>query len=517
MNNSKPSGGFFIGVGCPGCGGELHLDADFFVTRCEHCGSTLRLIMPGVPPAFMVVARVQSHEIRVHIDRYLKQHDLPLTGNGLQVKKLYYPYWKIDARVLKLRNRTEVRKIAGEVESEQETVIETNRSTVTVTPYLFTVAAGVKVDGLPESLGLRSETVGLTPLADEVLGGEFDVLPVVCPLAAVNLSVKQAVETLSQISPADFGRNLTRLFNPVWSLIYFPYLIIDEYAETYRRFVLDGLVGRMIKATLPEQRRPRDSGLDDDRIGLYSGRITVSSSRGEEPRDLMYEETLAQGVVADLAQSDAELSDVSSAESQFTPGQIEVDFHRCDYCGADLPGTLSHVYLCSNCHAIQMMDSSATRLTQIEAVGADSKESGKMIPFWRLGLPEDIVSRYGSMLGGADQCRALMIPAIKSGNYESLHKLSRRMTTAQSRFATEVVEVMDDRYLPVQIGPDEARAMAEVIICRELIDHGLALPEKDLEIVPTEIGLVYVPFHSESYFYVDSTLNAVSFERALVD
>jgi hypothetical protein len=515
VNARKPSGGFFIGAGCPGCGGELHLETDFFVTTCEHCGSILRLIMPGAPPAFMIAARVPSHEIRVHIDRHLKQNEQPLTGGGLQIKKLYYPYWKIDARVLKLRNRTEVRKIAGEEDAQRETVIQTNRSTVTVSPYLFTIAAGVRVDGVPQSLGMRSETVRLTPLDDEKVADDFDILPVIRSLVAVEQKVKLAVAALSSISPADFGRNLTRLFNPSWSLVYFPYIIVDEYGGTYRRFVLDGLVGRVIKASLPEQRRQDGSGHQRDHAGFVSGRTRILS--GAEPGDSLFEDTLAQGVVADLDAAEADLPDEPRDSSTMTFGRMEVDFHRCDYCGADLPGTPSHLYVCSNCHALQMMGSSPVRLSGINAVAAPSGDTGRMVPFWRLGLSDDIIARYGSLLGGPDRCRTMLIPAIKSSNYESLHKLARRMTTAQERFTIEAIDATNERFLPVQIGLDEALALAGTIICRELLDHGLPLPERDLEIPPVEVGLVYFPFRSDGYFCVDSVLNAVSFERVLVD
>jgi hypothetical protein len=175
------------------------------------------------------------------------------------------------------------------------------------------------------------------------------------------------------------------------------------------------------------------------------------------------------------------------------------------------------VYVCSNCHALQMMDPSSVRLTQIEAATGAGGDAERLVPFWRLELTNDFVARFGAFLGGVDGCRALLVPAIKSGNYESLHKLARRMTTAQERLTYEAVEATDARFLPVQIGLDEAVALAEIIICRELIDRGRTLPDGDLKLQPAEVGLTYVPFRSDGYFCVDTVLNAVSFERVLVD
>ena len=57
-------GGYSIGVTCPGCGGKLKLDQDFFVLPCKHCGSVLRVQMPEVPPAFMVKGELSGGSFR---------------------------------------------------------------------------------------------------------------------------------------------------------------------------------------------------------------------------------------------------------------------------------------------------------------------------------------------------------------------------------------------------------------------------------------------------------------------
>ncbi|MEE8577598.1 MAG: hypothetical protein V3T31_10120, partial [candidate division Zixibacteria bacterium] len=49
--------GFYIEVTCPGCGGTLDLDTDFFVLECTHCGSVHRVVMPEAPAAYMISAK----------------------------------------------------------------------------------------------------------------------------------------------------------------------------------------------------------------------------------------------------------------------------------------------------------------------------------------------------------------------------------------------------------------------------------------------------------------------------
>ncbi|MFQ5584640.1 MAG: hypothetical protein ACE5GL_09420, partial [Calditrichia bacterium] len=83
--------GFFIGVTCPDCGGELELEENFFVTRCCHCDSVHRIVMPDIPMVYLIPAKISKREARFSIDRYLKKKSLPLTSSNFQLKRLYYP------------------------------------------------------------------------------------------------------------------------------------------------------------------------------------------------------------------------------------------------------------------------------------------------------------------------------------------------------------------------------------------------------------------------------------------
>jgi hypothetical protein len=518
--NTKRKDGFFIGVGCPGCGGSLSLDADFFVTRCEHCDSPLRIVMPDTPPAYLMPCKVPDREIRVHVDRYLKQHDLPLTGPSLHVKKLYYPYWKIEASLLKLRNKTETKKLYSDSESQTETVIETDRSMVSITPYLLTIAAGTRIDGVSESLGLRSETVRVMPFSAENVAPDFDVLPVIRTWETVERRVHSAVASLSQISPPDFGTNLTRLFNPSWSLIFFPYFVVETYTGSYRRLVLDGLVGRVVDSVAPETEKENKRRPMRDGIKLSLGGINLTFETGTSPErqhDSFVEDALSREVVEDPAEVEPDSADSVDTPAQVSFGQLDVVFHRCDVCGADLPTELSHIYICPNCHELQVMDRINYRLEQIDMTSFGDKPVSSLVPFWRLGLPEVMVQQFGNLLGGLDRREQMLVPALGTSNFEALHKLAKRMSAAQGKMPMEAVESLDERFLPVRIGLTEALALAEIIICRELLDRGLKLPESSLALEPTSVGLVYVPFHLKNYFYVDSVLNAVSVERALVE
>jgi len=360
----------------------------------------------------------------------------------------------------------------------------------------------------------------VVPFSDENIADDFDTLPVVRPWEIVRQRVKLAVEALSQINPADFGQNLTRIFNPSWSLIYFPYLVVESYAGSYRRFVVDGVVGRVLKAVVPEApgRAARIGAGDQVSVGV--GDMEISCGTDSVPMRSLgnsVDDALSRRVIDGLLEIDPDSNTPFDDAPEVDLGQLNVDFHRCSVCGGDLPTELSHVYTCPNCRELQTLNVGEFRLPQIEVAVFEDDRRSRLVPFWRLGLPEGMAKRFGNLLGGLDRCDMMLVPAVGAANFEALHKLTRRMSAAQSRVQTGVVESLDERFLPVRIGPGEALALAEMIVCRELVDKGHKLPEGGLALEPTEIGLVYIPFHLENYFYVDSILNAVSVEKTLVE
>lgn len=493
---TRPKSGFFIGVGCPGCGGRLQIEQDFFVTTCEHCGSVIRIVMPEIPPAFLMPSRVSELQIRFHIDRYLKEHNLPLTASQPTIKKVYYPYWKVDASLLKLRNKREQRAIPMDNESTEDHVIERDVSSVTVSPYHLTIPAGVRMEGVPETLGIRSQTVQVVPFSDGHVEDGFDRLSVFRPWQRVRAQIDNAVRSLSQVNPAEFGANLTRMFTPMLSLVYFPYLIAECYGESYRRFIVDGLSGRVLCLVEPR-------GVGDDILSHKQ------PAGGYSPED-----NLAHGVARSLFEND---SDDEGEPPPIEFGELAVEFHRCDNCGDDLPPRRSHVYICKNCRHVQMLGAGNRALPKIAVVMAEGHDDTRMVPFWWLKLPKIMTGVFGNLLGGVDHSDCLHIPALRSGNFEAICKLSRRMSAAHMRMELARVEEFDDRFPSVQIGLGEAVALAEMIIYRELVERGYQLPEEDINLTPEDYGLTFVPFHLENYFYVDSALNAIGVEKTLIE
>jgi len=521
-SNSKT--GFFIGVGCPGCGGDLELDSDFFVIGCEHCGSVLRVLKPDMPVAYMMRSAQSDSQVRFHLDRFLKKNDQPLTNSSLLLKKIYYPYWKVDATMLRVRNKVEVKKFYSEYDSSVENTIERPRSDITIAPYSMTIGAGPKMPSVPDTMGIRAESIHVIPFSDENVEDDFDALPIVKPWKAVERKLKLAIGTIGTIDQPDFGNNLTRLFDPVFSLIHFPYVIVESYDPTYRRWALDGLTGRVLgtvsdiaeqKAEPAREKRGGSASFNFGGVGLSfdlgSGSDAVDDSENFEER------VNARSVEYDQMAQDIDRDSAEGAPPPIEFGELKVDFHRCTNCGCDLPAELSHVYICSNCHQMRMLEECPYGELLIEKADCDLNDKVTLVPFWWVKIPDEQAAKLNTLLGGLGQPDRLVMPALRSFNFEAMIRLAKRMSAAITRIPTVSVESLDERFLSVRVSLAEAVAMAEMMVCKEWISVGRDMTGPETKIEPVAAGLIYVPFRLENYFYVDSVMGAISMEKTLLD
>ena len=463
-NRSKS--GFYIEVGCPGCGGRLTIESSFFVLTCEHCGSVLRLTTPDTPVVYVVRAKVTRREVRFGIDRYLKSNKLPLTGSDLEFKHIYYPYWKIDAVLLKVRNdiiRVTYRQ--GE-DGQRETSNERRRTDINLTPYLTTVGAGGQFEGIPDTIGMRVDYLNVLPYSRTNTQDGFDAMPVARPWSEVWAEVVARVADIGEVAIADFGMNRTELFNPVASLVYFPYVIVESYAGgDFNRWVVDGVTCRVLAHV--DEVSPLDYGEEE-----------------------------------------------AAADLEF--GELDVDFHRCPNCAEDLPAEQSYVYICRNCHQMIVHELFARDISQIALVSARHGQDDLLFPFWSLKMSAADSEKFQHLFGGMYRSDRLVIPAFKVGNFEAMYRLSKRLSAALPQFDLRPIDTFDRRCLPVGLSMSEALMLVDVVICRAELDRNPEGLTQHLKATTEEVSLFFAPFHKENYFYVDSALGSVTFEKSFV-
>ncbi|MCP4704656.1 MAG: hypothetical protein GY865_08595 [candidate division Zixibacteria bacterium] len=468
MTSNKDKSGFFIGVTCPGCGSRLEMESDFFVLTCDSCGSVLRIKMPEIPPAYIIENGKSRREARSYADRYLKKASLPLTESGVEIKMIYQPYWKVDAVLLKVRNRVEERHIyyAQEAGAEQDVTYEKKLTDINLSAYSMTHSAGPEDDEIPHSIGLRASYVRMEPYSQDNIPDDFVCQPVVRPWEKVIGNVEQGTARLNEINPAAFGKNKTRLFHPTASIVYFPYFIVESKStKGLRRLIVDGVSGS---------------------VASFVDRC--------QPLELK--------------------SDEFSIHMEF--GHLGVEFHRCPNCGFDLPGKQSYAYICDNCQQFIMLETNPFMNNEIHTVVGSDNQNDKLIPFWSMKLPAGDVGVVKMMFGGIYDSDRLILPAIRTSNFESIFKLCQRMSSAAPKMDTVPVDSFDSQFEPVSMSLSEALVMAEVIIYRAKAGRTNGENSEPEQFSPVEISLIYAPFHLESYFYIDSVIGAVTFEKNLI-
>ncbi len=501
----SPLQGFFIEVGCPGCGGALEIDSDFFVTKCSHCGTPLRLLLPDTPPAYLLPNKLSRQEARFKIDRQLKSLGLPLTGQALVYKNLYYPYWKIDAMLLRCRNRKERMAVPIDDSAGEEIIDYKKTSQVSLTPYHTTVAASTRLDGVPDSIGVRGQSLKVIPFASSKIEEGFDTLEVRRSAEEVVTTIELSVSRMSTIELAEFGENLTKIFNPVASLIFFPICIAEDYAGVgHRRYVLDGLSGRILSACDSEQGINNPENEEARPIKMFNLYHQPDEEFNDEQSLLFADLDLPEaGIRFDNLEGEV---DKNAAPVEF--GAVQVCFHRCHVCGADLPARQSCIYICHNCHELTSLDKHLPVKPDV-LVTETSEKNVQFFPFWSYRTSP------GKLFGSLKELNRVMVPAFKIPNFEALYRLTCRVSTASTKLDFAPVECLDERFAPVDVWPSLGIILASVANSRYALEKTKRLPAQELPLSREDVVLCFIPFKLENYFYVDSVLNSVTFEKTL--
>lgn len=437
---TKAEAGFVVAASCPGCGGEVELGQDFFVTACRHCGSVLRLLVPQAPTAYFARPKIQPAQARAALDRHLKEQQQPLTRSTCETREILYPYWKLDALTVKVRTITEEVPTHSEDQNAYARSPESRtRRTVALSPLTLTVAAGPSDPMIPATIGLRADYLKLMPFGSGDLPDDFAVVPVVRDgedaLEKIHCSTRMLDNCAH--SPAD-AKHRTELVGIRATVIYMPYLVLTIDEDRALRAVIDGVSGRVV-------------------------------SCGNESRH------------NDL-----------SAERSVALGHVNLELHRCTACGEDLPAKSSLVYCCRNCGRITILEGAGGSTIRC----APHTEDDLLVPFW--------------------QCANSIVPAFRISNAEAMFRLSRRVSRVFGRLSFGSSIGAASRLAPCGVTPGEAVAIDQIITFREQIEanpRALFQPAANAN-RPTE--LLFIPFRPRDYFWVDSVIDSISFERALL-
>ncbi len=461
----KARGGFQIEVTCPGCGATLELGQDFLTVTCASCSSVLRITLPNVPPAYVVRAKILDSNVRFHVDRHLKLNQKHLTDSLSVVRRFYYPYWKIDGILLRLRHRKDTRVYFNEA-TDTEATTEQIKVETTLSPYDITIASGSPSKAIPWNLGERVDFVKTVPFAEQLLQERFHCQPVKSSWQDAITNATKAVQQINCIDGGEFGANITQLLRPLLSLIYFPYVHVKMISDDGGGHLLvDGLTGRVVYEC------------EDD---------LISGSLGESEDD---------------------------ATEHMSVG---IEMHKCRNCGEQLPDDKSYAYVCRNCQHVQMLEENPAISNTISVVAGKGIAEETFFPFWMLTFPPGQLQESGYRSRG-ENADTLVVPAFRIGNFEAMYRLVKRITGSVTRFSMEGSCDAGQQFRAATLSSAEAIALAQVVLTRNLVEQGTPLQRHCPEINCEKILLFYAPFRAENYFYIDSYLDAVTFERTLVN
>jgi hypothetical protein len=422
--------------------------------------------MPENPPSYMAQSKIDLREARFSIDRYLKENNQPLSKSNYQLKKLYYPFWHIEAVLLKLRKNSVTRVLVDDNQYGDEVTFEQTKTNISLSPYVTSVAAGSDFDGLPKSIGMRGEYIKLTTLSDDKIEDDFDTLPVVISWDEVRKNLNNNVELIKGIDTDRFNSNITEVYCPKASLIYLSYYVFDYYNKgDFDRFVVDAVTGRMVEQI-------NEPNLDNSK--KYSRKIKLE------------------------------------------PGALKVEPHLCNECGESLPQMSSYIYVCNNCETLINLDQTASGIEKLYTATENIDEFDKMVPFWVIKIEDSKDMGLKQIFGGIHHSDCLVLPAFKMKNFNAMLKLTKRMSAAYPRFSMNELYKVKSNFLPVNVTVSDALNYAKIFIRHEELDNK-SFKSSEVNIPNfNNARLFYVPFNLENYFYIDSILEAVTLEKSLI-
>ena len=463
-----------IKVDCPQCGGDIVFEEEIEVVRCHYCDSTNQISGKSGHPRFMLPPRWTATQCQHRISSLLSgKVSWRLKKKGVHL--VYAPYWRTIGMVFHwlLGKKEHMSPTSGRSWDDAKE-LKTKL-------FDFSFPAYKEPDLDLVSLGVRTSAIPLQLFHHTRLSGPEIVLP-------VEVSLREATKYSSSFLTYGFSdRNFrvefkdTQLVGEVYSLVYFPFWVLEvEGEDRSGLLIIDGVANR-IRKTVWDQ-------------------------------------------------------NVASFFQEHKPTEVAANFSDlrlipfvCPVCGWDLPfSPTSKTHVCATCTRAWVENAGRYQEVEYQLVAVPKKfeHATRYMPFWDLRIqihtPDGVFKNRSDLRtllpnlpvgreGGNDAGSILfLIPAFKIRSTNALSKLANLFCVnppSQQLRAKEALE--KEKFEGVCLGGEEAEQLAWVVLISMVPRYNRRARNvvKKSKITVETSRLIYYPFYRKGLYFREANSN----------
>jgi Zn-finger nucleic acid-binding protein len=463
-----------IKIDCPQCGGDIVFDEEIEVVRCNYCGSTNQISGKSGNPRFMFPPRWTEEKCRHRISSLLSSKvSWRLKKKGLHL--VYAPYWRTIGMVFHwlLGKKEHTSPIGGRSWDDAKEL--------KAKLFDFSFPAYKEPDLDLESLGVRTAVIPLQLFHHTRLSGSEIVLP-------VEVSLQEAREHSSSFLTYGFSDPSfrvefkdTQLIGEVYSLVYFPFWVLEVTGNNRRGLlIIDGVANRIRKTVW-----------DHD--------------------------------------VDSFLQEHTSSEAAAHFSDLRLIPFVCPVCGWDLPfSPTSKIHVCATCTRVWIEKAGSYREVEYQLVAVPEKfeHATRYMPFWDLGIqihtPDRVLQNrvdlrtllpnlpVGRESGNGAQSIKFLIPAFKIRGPKALSKLATLFClNPPSRPPRAREDLEKEIFEGVCLGGEEAEQLAQVVLISMVPRYNRRARKvlKKSKISVETTRLIYYPFYRKGIYFREANSN----------